>query len=81
MIEVAKVSSQGQITIPADIRKRLGLSPGGKIAFVTNQQGEIVLANASLLALSRAQADFKGATEKAGVDNEKSLLSFIKENR
>ena len=81
MIEVAKVSSQGQVTIPVDIRKRLGLNPGDKIAFVTNKQGEIVLANASLLALSQAQEDFKGAAEKAEVDNEESLLRFIKENR
>ncbi len=81
MIEVAKVSTQGQVTVPVEIRKSLRLNPGDKIAFVTNRLGEIVLANATLLALSRAQEDFKGAAEEAGIDNEESLLRLIKENR
>lgn len=81
MIEVAKVSTQGQVTVPVEIRKSLRLNPGDKIAFVTNHLGEIVLANATLLALSRAQEDFKGAAEEAGIDNEESLLRLIKENR
>ena len=28
-MSIAKVTSQGQVTIPADIRKLLGIQPGG----------------------------------------------------
>ena len=81
MIEVAKVSTQGQVTVPVEIRKSLGLNPGDKIAFVTNRQGDIVLANASLLALAIAQDNFKGAAAEAEIEDEESLLRLIKESR
>ena len=81
MIEIAKISSQGQVTIPAEIRKALCLKPGDKIAFITNSAGEYVLANASLLSLSRAQKDLEGAAEQAGIESEEQLLKLIKENR
>ena len=81
MVEVAKVSSQGQVTVPSEIRKALGLKSGDKIAFVTNGNGEFVLANASLLALYRVQEAFKGAAEEAGVADEEALLRLIKESR
>jgi AbrB family looped-hinge helix DNA binding protein len=81
MIEVAKISSQGQVTIPAEIRRSLGLNGGDKIAFITNEAGEFVLANASLLALAKAQKAFEGAAEEAGINSEEDLLKVIKEVR
>lgn len=35
----ATVSSKGQITIPADVRARLGLRPGSRLAFVPTANG------------------------------------------
>lgn len=35
----ATVTSKGQITIPADVRARLGLRPGSRIAFVPTAGG------------------------------------------
>lgn len=29
----AKVTSKGQVTIPVDVRRRLGLQPGSRLAF------------------------------------------------
>ena len=81
MIEIAKVSSQGQITIPVEIRKRLHLKPGDKVAFVTSQDGTVVLANASQLAFATAQEAFKGAAKEAGISSEEELLALIKESR
>lgn len=81
MIEVAKISSQGQVTIPSEIRKSLKLEPGDKIAFITNSNGEFILANASLLSLETAQIDFAGAAKEGGVTDEASLLTLIKEVR
>ncbi len=34
MIDVAKVTSKGQITLPADVRQRLGIKVGDKVAFI-----------------------------------------------
>ncbi len=35
----ATVTSKGQITIPADVRARLGLRPGSRLAFVPTADG------------------------------------------
>lgn len=39
----ATVTSKGQVTIPAETRKRLRLVPGSKIDFVQNAAGETVV--------------------------------------
>lgn len=39
----ATMTSKGQITIPAETRKRLRLVPGSKVDFVQNETGETVL--------------------------------------
>lgn len=35
----ATVTSKGQITIPVDVRTKLGLRPGSRLAFVPNETG------------------------------------------
>ena len=39
----AKVTSKGQITIPAEVRDAMGLSPGGKIIFFKGENGDFVV--------------------------------------
>jgi AbrB family looped-hinge helix DNA binding protein len=39
----AKVTSKGQTTIPAEIRERLGLRTGDRIAFIEMDQGFLIL--------------------------------------
>ena len=34
-----KVTTKGQVTIPKDVRKRLGLRPGDEIEFVEDRSG------------------------------------------
>lgn len=38
----ATVTSKGQITIPAEVRARLGLHPGSRIAFVATPDGSLI---------------------------------------
>lgn len=35
----AKITSKGQITLPASLRKELGLKPGDRVDFVPNEKG------------------------------------------
>ena len=39
----ATVTSKGQVTVPAEIRRYLGLRCGDKLSFVVTDDGEIVL--------------------------------------
>ena len=40
---LAKISSKGQITIPLEVRRKLGLQPGDRIHFVLEKSGEVLL--------------------------------------
>lgn len=39
----AKTSRKGQATIPAAVRKIIGLEPGGRVQFVTTPEGDVRL--------------------------------------
>jgi AbrB family looped-hinge helix DNA binding protein len=39
----AALTSKGQITIPIEVRKKLGLKAGDRIGFIENENGEFVL--------------------------------------
>lgn len=56
-MELAKVTSKGQVTIPIDIRKKLGIKNGDKVLFV-EEAGRIYIMNASMDALREAQNAF-----------------------
>ncbi len=53
-MELAKITSKGQITLPINIRRALKLNDGDKVAFV-EANGQFILANPSMLALRQAQ--------------------------
>lgn len=79
-MELAKITSKGQITIPISIRRALGVKDGDKVLFV--QEGDkIVMMNASLNALREAQKAFEGAAEEAGIQNEQDVVDLVKELR
>ncbi|MDO9535561.1 MAG: AbrB/MazE/SpoVT family DNA-binding domain-containing protein [Bacillota bacterium] len=55
-MNLAKVSSNGQITVPVDIRRKLNIKEGDKIIFLEKPNGEIVLQNSSVIAIQQAQS-------------------------
>ena len=63
-MNLAKISSNGQITVPVEIRRLLGLKSGDKILFLQKQNGEIVVSNASAQAIRKAQAAFPVSLRK-----------------
>ena len=76
-MEIAKVTSKGQITIPIGIRKALGLREGDKVLFL-EQNGQILMANSTMEAIQRAQAAFAGEAERAGLKDEEKVLIDVK---
>ncbi|GAB6171141.1 AbrB/MazE/SpoVT family DNA-binding domain-containing protein [Paradesulfitobacterium aromaticivorans] len=58
-MNLAKVSSNGQITVPIEIRRKLNIKEGDKIIFLENTNGEIILQNSSRVAIMEAQAALK----------------------
>ena len=79
-MELAKVTSKGQITIPIEIRRKLGVKEGDKILFI-EEQGRIVMINSSMNALRDAQAAFAGEAERLGLKYEQDVADMIAELR
>lgn len=75
-MELAKVTSKGQITIPIEIRRKLGVKEGDKILFVEDR-GRIVVMNSSMEALRKAQEDFAGEAERLGLQSEEDVADMI----
>ena len=80
-MNLAKMSSNGQITVPMEIRQRLELNSGDKVLFYENEKGETVISNASAEALRKAQAAFAGAAEALGVSDDDGVQSLVEEAR
>ena len=79
-MEIAKITSKGQVTIPIDIRRRYGLQEGNKVLFI--EEGDrVYMVNSTLNALREAQQAFEGAAEEAGLSNEDDVIKMMKEFR
>ena len=79
-MELAKVTSKGQITIPLTIRNLLGLKTGDKV-FFEESRGKIYITNASQISLSNVQDQMQGEAGKAGFQTEDDVIAYIKELR
>ena len=56
-LEIATVTSRGQITLPAPVRKKLGVKTGGKVAFI-ELDGHYIVENVNMLQLRDKSMDF-----------------------
>ncbi len=57
-MNLAKISTNGQITLPLEVRKKLSLKAGDKVLFLQKSNGEIVIKNSSRLSIREAQQAF-----------------------
>ncbi len=80
-MNMTKICEGGQVRIPAEILSVLGLKLGDKVAFIQNNNGEIVLSNASELAIRKAQKAFEGAAEILGLKDDDDVMDLVREVR
>lgn len=79
-MELAKVTTKGQITIPKAIRDFLQIKEGSKIIFL--QKGnDIVIKNAAMIALEKIQDAFDGEAGRLGLETEEDVVKMVKEYR
>ncbi len=79
-MEVAKLSSKGQITIPVSVRNALNLKAGDKIV-ILEEDGRFYFENSAMLAFKRAEEAFAGEAQKAGFTTEEEMQDYMKEIR
>jgi AbrB family looped-hinge helix DNA binding protein len=79
-MEVAKITNRGQITVPIDIRKKLGVKEGDKIIFIEDGN-RIVVANAAKIAFANMRTAFAGEAERLGLRDEQDVVALVDEVR
>jgi antitoxin PrlF len=79
-MEISRITSKGQITIPVEIRRRLKLKTGDKVVFI--EDGErIIFANSAMIALKEFQQVMRSEAERQGLHSEIDLNQLVKEVR
>lgn len=79
-VDNAKVMAKGQITIPKDIRKILGVSSGDRISFIV-EGNTVRIVNSAVYAMQILQNEMAGEAESTGLTSDEDVLSLIKELR
>ena len=79
-MELAKITSKGQITLPIAIRRQLNLKDGDKVAFI-EKDGNFIIGNPTRLAFKEAQEGFRGEAERLGLKDVDDVVKLVKEVR
>jgi len=79
-MELAKLTSKGQITIPRDVRKKMNLKTGDKILFF-EENDKFFLQNSNSIVLSNFQKAMEGAAQEAGFNDPDDVVNYIKQLR
>lgn len=75
IIEMGKISSRGQISIPSDIRDQLGLDEGTKVLFFT-EDDTLLMKKVTEQSFAQITRPLKLAAKKAGM-KEKDVPAII----
>ena len=79
-MELAKVTTKGQITLPISIRRALNIKDGDKGAFI-EKDGNFIVVNPVSLAIDEVRKEFEGEADRVGLKNEEDVAKMIKEIR
>jgi len=81
IMDLSTVTTNGQVTIPAEVRRLLGVKPGNKVLFFQRANGDVVIDNASVAAIKKAQEAFAGAAEEIGWKSDDDVIEAVMEQR
>lgn len=76
-MELAKITSKGQITLPISIRRILNLKDGDKVAFI-EKNGQYIIVNPLSLAIDNAREAFAGEAKRLNLKTEDDVVNLIK---
>ena len=79
-IAQSKLTAQGQISVPAEVRKRLGVGPGSVLEW-EEQDGQVVVRRAGRYTSDDIYQTLfpQGATEKRPADVKEGVRRYIRE--
>ena len=80
MFGMSRVTPKGQVTIPIEMRRQLGIKEGDRIVFIS-KGNSIILANATIAAFKELQDAFEGEAERLGLNDVQDVVNMVKEIR
>jgi AbrB family looped-hinge helix DNA binding protein len=80
VFNTAKVMSKGQITLPIDIRKNMGLSTGDRVALIY-ENDRVIMVNPAIYAMETLQKEMAGEFKKAGINSEDDIMALVRDVR
>jgi AbrB family looped-hinge helix DNA binding protein len=72
--------SKGQITLPIDIRQKLKLQTGDRVALIY-ENDRVIMMNPAIYAMENFTQAMEGEWEKAGIKSEDDILELCREVR
>ena len=76
IVENAKVMAKGQITLPKDIRERIGVGIGDRVTLIS-EGDKVILVNSVVYAMKVLQKEMVGEAEKAGLHSDEDVIEMI----
>ena len=80
IVENAKVMSKGQITLPKEIRTRLGVSTGDRVTLIYDGE-QVIMMNAAVYAMKMLQRDMSDISYKTDLDSDEKIIAMVAEER
>lgn len=79
-IDNAKVMAKGQVTIPKDVRKALGITSGDRITFIV-EGSNVRIVNSAIYAMQVLQSEMTGEADRSGLTTDDDVIALVKELR
>ena len=79
-VDNAKVMAKGQVTIPKDVRKVLGVASGDRVSFIV-EGGTVRIVNSAVYAMQILQGEMTGEAERAGLISDDDVMALVNELR
>ena len=79
-VDNAKVMAKGQVTIPKDIRKVLGVSSGDRVSFVV-EGNTVRLINSAVYVMQIPQQEMTGEAQRADLTSDEEVIALVRELR
>lgn len=79
-VDNAKVMAKGQVTIPKDIRKILGVASGDRITFIV-EGNTVRIVNSAVYAMQILQREMAGEAERTGLISDDDVMALVRELR
>lgn len=79
-VDNAKIMAKGQVTIPKDIRKVLGVASGDRITFIV-EGNTVRIVNSAVYAMQVLQKEIVGEAERADLSSDDEVMALVKKTR